>query len=166
MNTINPVTSLSKLHKPAFSSLELMTLIFKINSQMEKTASSSFVNKRTYLSIFEKESFGQRGLKIYEGYTVLSLGILAAASSMGSVITKNQLSGALKVSAKILPTFTQATQSLFSAPETLYNSKKQIALNEADSEGQTSQKLDQQLAKNLDSLSTLVKESGKINQLR
>lgn len=148
------------------SSFDLMKLIFKINSQFEKTAYESFKTKRSELSIFQNQAQAQSGLKNKEGVTLVSFALLAAGASISSTFAQGAFKTALEVSGAILPRLADGSKSLFDSYSTIIESKKQLSSIESDSHKSVEASLDQTIAQNQDKLSGYLRQLGSLNHLR
>lgn len=150
----------------AISNLDLMKLIYKINSQMDKFSSSLGEFKKDQISIFVNQASSQKKLKIAEGASVLSLALLSGVAGASSHFAQGFLQTALKTSAQVMPFISQGTQSIFSSYDQLIASKKYIAQSESESSKTTDEKLSRQVTSNNDSLFQLIRQLGSLNHLR
>lgn len=162
------VSDLQNKHfsKPLVSSLDLMTIIFKINSILDKTSFQSYVQKKQHMSIFQMESSKHKSLKMNEASSVFSLAILSVGANVCSHLSTNMLQTSLKILSSASPIFTQSLTSIFQSYEIMHQSKKQIANIESDANKELESKLDQQVQQNLEKLQTCIKNIDSLNHLR
>jgi hypothetical protein len=150
----------------AISNLDLMKLIFKINSQIDKFSSAIGDAKRNQLNIFMDQSKSHKKLKMSEGASVLSLAILSGVAGVSSHFAQGLVQTALKTATQITPFVSQGTQSVFSSYEQLITAKKYSAQTDAESSRSTDEKLARQVSSNTESLAQILRMLGSLNQLR
>jgi hypothetical protein len=166
MNTVTPALSTTVHSSSKLSSLKLMMLIHKINEQLQKTSNEAFKAKKVHLSIFETRSNDLSSSKLLEGFSILSLSVLAGSAQLGSQIASPLLKQALEISAKIIPHFSQPAKSIFESRELNLSTLKHIANIELDSSRDVQNKIEDIQKQNEDKLAQLVEKTGSLNRLR
>lgn len=164
--TNTPNTSSTPVIQTKISNLQLMTLVHRINSQIDLFLSRVSETKRDNVSIFKKESLGQKQQKIWEGAMVLSVALISGGTQAGAFFAQGFVQTALRAASTVLPQMSQGAQCLFSSYENLANTKKYLAQSDLDSARSTDEKLNKQISSNHDTLSQLLRQLGTLNQLR
>lgn len=167
MTKVNNVSSNFTANLPkSISNLDLMKLIFKINSQIDKVSNALGECKRQQMNIFMDQTKGHKKLKIAEGASILSLAILSGAAGVSSHFATGLVQTALKTASQITPFVSQGTQSIFSSYEQMVSSKKYIAQSDSEASKSSDEKLTRQVTANNETLSQVLRMLGSLNQLR
>jgi hypothetical protein len=140
---------------PQFSSLELMTLVFRITALFDKAAHKASEQKRSHLSIFEIHSKGQASLKTFEGWTMVALAGVSAGVGCSMMTTPQAIAQTINAA---LSVFNQGVPAFFSTHHLTHECKKQMAQTEVEAAKGTSDSTKRAREQAFDTLTTLVRQ--------